>query len=111
MDDFGTGYSSLGNLRSFPFDKLKIDRSFIGDLESNPDSIAIVKAVLGLGRSLGMATCAEGVENEEQLRRLRGEGCDEAQGFYYSTPKPIEGTRELLRRGFAAPPGDLTFVD
>jgi len=111
MDDFGTGYSSLGNLRSFPFDKIKIDRAFIGDLESNPDSLAIVKAVLGLGRSLGMATCAEGVESEEQLRRLRAEGCEEAQGYYYSTPKPIQGTRELLRKGFPAPPGDVTFVD
>ena len=111
MDDFGTGYSSLGNLRSFPFDKLKIDRSFIGDVETNPDSLAIVKAVLGLGRSLGMATCAEGVESEEQVRRLRAEGCDEAQGYYYSQPKPIEGTRDLLRKGFPAPPGDLTFID
>jgi diguanylate cyclase (GGDEF)-like protein len=111
MDDFGTGYSSLGSLRSFPFDKIKIDRSFIRDLENNPDSLAIVRAVIGLGRSLGIETCAEGIETEEQLRRLRLEGCDEAQGYFYSEPKPFDEARKLLQRGFAAPPGEVTFVD
>jgi EAL domain-containing protein (putative c-di-GMP-specific phosphodiesterase class I) len=111
MDDFGTGYSSLGSLRSFPFDKIKIDRSFIGDLEHNADSAAIVRAVLGLGHSLGMVTCAEGIETEEQMRRLRAEGCDEAQGYYYSKALTIEEARKLLQRGFPAPPGELTFVD
>jgi diguanylate cyclase (GGDEF)-like protein len=96
MDDFGTGYSSLGNLRSFPFDKIKIDRSFVRDLEQNAESAAIVRAVLGLGRSLGMATCAEGVETREQLLRLRGEGCNEVQGFYFSRPQPVADVAQLL---------------
>jgi EAL domain-containing protein (putative c-di-GMP-specific phosphodiesterase class I) len=67
MDDFGTGYSSLSYLRSFPFDKIKIDRSFMRDLGRAEDSLAIIKAVIGLGQSLGMSTTAEGVETEEQL--------------------------------------------
>jgi len=96
MDDFGTGYSSLGNLRSFPFDKIKIDRSFVTDVEQNPDSAAIVRAVLGLGESLGMATCAEGVETQEQLLCLRGEGCTVVQGYYYSRPKPLAEIIQLL---------------
>jgi diguanylate cyclase (GGDEF)-like protein len=96
MDDFGTGYSSLANLRSFPFDKIKIDRSFVSDLEKNSDSAAIVKAILGLGRSLGMVTCAEGVETEEQLVCLRGEGCTLVQGYYYGKPRPICDIVEFL---------------
>ena len=88
MDDFGTGYSSLSYLRSFPFDKIKIDRSFVHDLTERADSIAIVRAVSGLGRNLGMATTAEGVETEEQLGRLRGEGCTEVQGYLFSRPLP-----------------------
>src|SRR5712672_2969999 len=75
MDDFGTGYSSLMNLRSFPFDKIKIDQSFVGDIERRPDAAAIVRAVVALGNSLGMVTCAEGVETGEQLSYLRSEGC------------------------------------
>jgi diguanylate cyclase (GGDEF)-like protein len=100
MDDFGTGYSSLGNLRSFPFDKIKIDRSFVRDLEQNAESAAIVRAVLGLGRSLGMATCAEGVETHEQLQHLRGEGCNEVQGFYFSKPQPVAAVTQLLETRF-----------
>ncbi len=96
MDDFGTGYSSLGSLRSFPFDKIKIDRSFVSDLERSPDAAAIVHAVLGLGHSLGVATCAEGVETREQLAFLRGEGCTEVQGYYYSKPKPLGEIAEML---------------
>jgi diguanylate cyclase (GGDEF)-like protein len=88
LDDFGTGYSSLGSLRSFPFDKIKIDRSFVTDLERSPNAAAIVHAVLALGRSLGMSTCAEGVESKAQLAYLRDEGCSEAQGYYYSRPRP-----------------------
>ncbi len=98
MDDFGTGYSSLGNLRSFPFDKIKIDRSFVGDLESNPDAVSIVRAVVGLGHSLGMATCAEGVETREQLAYLRSEGCSEVQGYYYSKPKPAAEIDKMIRQ-------------
>jgi diguanylate cyclase (GGDEF)-like protein len=111
MDDFGTGYSSLGNLRSFPFDKIKIDRSFVNDLEQNVDSAAIVRAVLGLGRNLGMATCAEGVETMEQLVCLRREGCTEVQGYYYSKPRPIGDIAELLQVGFAPPPADTVYLD
>jgi diguanylate cyclase (GGDEF)-like protein len=99
MDDFGTGYSSLGNLRSFPFDKIKIDRSFVSDLEQNADSAAIVHAILGLGHSLGISTCAEGVETKGQLSYLRREGCSEVQGYYYSIPKPLIEAAAMLKRG------------
>jgi predicted signal transduction protein with EAL and GGDEF domain len=98
MDDFGTGYSSLGYLQKFPFDKIKIDRSFIRDLSERPDSVAIVRAVTGLSSSLGMSTTAEGVETEEQLERLRAEGCTEVQGYLFSEPKPADQLAHLLRR-------------
>jgi diguanylate cyclase (GGDEF)-like protein len=97
MDDFGTGYSSLANLRSFPFDKFKIDRSFVMEMEQNADSAAIVRSLLGLGRSLGMATCAEGVETSGQLVCLSGAGCVEVQGYYYSKPKSVADISQLLR--------------
>jgi diguanylate cyclase (GGDEF)-like protein len=96
MDDFGTGYSSLGYLRKFPFDKIKIDRSFIADMDEKADSIAIVRAVTGLGATLGISTTAEGVETVEQLRQLRQEGCTEAQGFLISKPRPASELADLL---------------
>jgi diguanylate cyclase (GGDEF)-like protein/PAS domain S-box-containing protein len=96
MDDFGTGYSSLSYLRSFPFDKIKIDRSFVRDLEKRPDCMAIIRAVAGLGASLGISTTAEGVETREQLERLRAEGCTEAQGFLFSAPRPAADVMALL---------------
>lgn len=96
MDDFGTGYSSLGNLRSFPFDRIKIDKSFVSNLENNPESAAIVKAVVGLGKSLGMDTTAEGVETLHQLNHLKLEGCSDIQGFYYSHARPNEEVAQLL---------------
>jgi EAL domain-containing protein (putative c-di-GMP-specific phosphodiesterase class I) len=96
MDDFGTGYSSLGYLRSFPFDKIKIDRSFIQDLSMDKDSLAILRAVVGLGRSLGMITTAEGVETLSQLEVLRAEGCTEAQGYFFSRPKSAAETGDFL---------------
>ena len=99
MDDFGTGYSSLGNLRRFPFDKIKIDKSFINDLAGNPDSAAIVRSVISLGRSLGMGTIAEGVETREQLSRLRIEGCTEIQGFFFSKPRPAADVAKMLVDG------------
>jgi len=86
MDDFGTGYSSLGYLNSFPFDKIKIDKSFISDMGIKDKSGAIVKSVISLGQSLNMITTAEGVETPEQAEFLRNEGCDQLQGYYFSKP-------------------------
>ncbi|HUI97736.1 MAG TPA: EAL domain-containing protein [Xanthobacteraceae bacterium] len=99
MDDFGTGYSSLSYLRSFPFDKIKIDRSFIKEISDKGDCAAIVKAVAGLGKGLGIATTAEGVETAEQLRQVRAEGCSEVQGYFFSAPQPAEALREFFARG------------
>ena len=96
MDDFGTGYSSLSYLRSFPFDKIKIDQSFVRDLIDRPDSIAIIRAVAGLGHSFGMTTTAEGVETQEQLDQMRAEGCSEVQGYFYSKPVPASEIAQLL---------------
>ena len=98
MDDFGTGYSSLSYLRRFPFDKIKIDQSFVRDSSASQDSLAIVKAVIGLGRSLGMTTTAEGVETEAQLDMIREQGCTEVQGFLLSAPLPAGAVTELLSR-------------
>ncbi|HSU04287.1 MAG TPA: EAL domain-containing protein [Acetobacteraceae bacterium] len=92
LDDFGTGYSSLSYLRSFPFDKIKIDQSFVREIGSRPDCLAIVTAVTGLAHQLGMSTTAEGVETAEQLDELRDAGCDEVQGFYFDRPKPLSAT-------------------
>jgi diguanylate cyclase (GGDEF)-like protein len=96
MDDFGTGYSSIGYLRSFPFDKIKIDQSFIRSVADRKDSLAIIRAVVGLGSSLGVATTAEGVETQEQLDCLRFEGCTEAQGFLISRPRPAGELQSIL---------------
>ena len=96
MDDFGTGYSSLSYLRSFPFDKIKIDQSFIRDLSDQPGSAAIVRAVTGLGSSLGIRTTAEGVETEDQLARLVAEGCTEVQGYLFSPPCPAQDVTRMV---------------
>ncbi len=98
MDDFGTGYSSLSYLRSFPFDKIKIDRSFVKDLAKRSDCVAIVRAISGLGRSLNITTTAEGVETMDQLDWLRAEGCNEVQGFLFSGAKPASEVEQLLFR-------------
>ncbi|MFA5963948.1 MAG: EAL domain-containing protein [Sphingomonas sp.] len=87
LDDFGTGYSSLETLRAFPFDKIKLDRLFATELESNPQATAIIRAVLALGKSLAIPVLAEGIETEQQLAVLRREGCDEAQGFLLGYPQ------------------------
>jgi diguanylate cyclase (GGDEF)-like protein/PAS domain S-box-containing protein len=106
LDDFGTGYSSLSYLQRFDFDKLKIDRSFISGLPGNQGSVAIVRAIVGLGRSLRTRVTAEGVETFEQLMFLAEEGCDEAQGYLFSQPMPAEQALALaLTRGRAE---DLT---
>ncbi|MEO7178934.1 MAG: EAL domain-containing protein, partial [Allosphingosinicella sp.] len=89
MDDFGTGYSSLSYFRMFPFDKVKIDQSFIHDMIGNRQARAIIRSVIGLGRGLGMPVVAEGVETQEQLEALRAEGCDQVQGYWISRPGPI----------------------
>jgi diguanylate cyclase (GGDEF)-like protein len=96
MDDFGTGYSSLSYLRSFPFDKLKIDRSFVRDLNEAGESAAIVRAIASMGRSLGIATTAEGVENEQQMAQLVRDGCTELQGFFFGRPCPAADVARLL---------------
>ena len=98
MDDFGTGYSSLSYLRSFPFDKIKIDQSFIRDLTDNKDAGAIVRAMTRMSASLGMASTAEGVESMAQLSRLSAEGCTEVQGFLFSPPRPADDVPLMLRR-------------
>jgi diguanylate cyclase (GGDEF)-like protein len=98
MDDFGTGYSSLSYLRKFPFDKIKIDRSFIQDIAERADTLAIVRAVTDLAATLGMATTAEGVETVEQLAYLRAEGCTEAQGYLFSPPRPASEVPAMIAR-------------
>lgn len=90
LDDFGTGFSSLSYLRTYPFDRLKIDRCFVSDLRADDNSAsAIIRAAVDLGRSLGMATTAEGVETKDQLEKLRTLGCGEAQGYFFGAPKPV----------------------
>ena len=104
MDDFGTGYSSLSYLQSFPFDKIKIDQAFISNLSRSAQSIAIVRAVIGLGRGLQLPVVAEGVETEEQLAFLLREECDGIQGFIIGRPLPIDAYAEIVGRGSAAAP-------
>jgi len=89
MDDFGTGYSSLSYLQAFPFDKIKIDRAFIANLENNAQSAAIVRAVIGLGHGLGLPVVAEGVETQAQLAILTTLACDEYQGYLAGRPRPM----------------------
>ncbi len=101
MDDFGTGYSSLSNLQAFPFDRIKIDRSFIASLQSNRQSATIVRAVIGLGRGLGLPVIAEGVETREQLAFLTSESCAEVQGYLVGKPLPIEAYSGAVGRAAA----------
>ena len=89
IDDFGTGYSSLDTLRAFPFDKIKLDRSFMREIETSPQAMAILRAVLALGRSLGVTVIAEGIETAGQLATLKAEGCGEAQGYLLGRPAPL----------------------
>jgi EAL domain-containing protein (putative c-di-GMP-specific phosphodiesterase class I) len=96
MDDFGTGYSSLSYLRKFPFDKIKIDSSFISGLPDDNDSVAIVRAVAGLATNLNMMATAEGVETQQQLDKIRELGCVEMQGFLFSPPRPLAQLMHLI---------------
>ena len=98
MDDFGTGYSSLSYLRNFPFDKIKIDQSFVRSLSLDGRSMTIVTAIAGLGQSFGIPTVAEGVETEDQMECLIMKGCSELQGRYYSMPVPPEEIPGLIAR-------------
>jgi diguanylate cyclase (GGDEF)-like protein/PAS domain S-box-containing protein len=97
IDDFGTGYSSFKYIKSYPITRLKIDKSFIQNMDRNSSDYAIVHAIIGLCKNLELAVLAEGVETEAQMRRLRNEGCDEVQGFHFSRPLPAEVFAELLR--------------
>ena len=106
MDDFGTGYSSLSYLRNFPFNKIKVDQSFIQDISEQDESVAVIRAIISLGRSLGMATTAEGVETEQQLEQLRREGCTEVQGFLFSQPITPSEVIDLLARQEETSPAD-----
>ena len=98
IDDFGTGYSSLAYLKRYHIDKLKIDRTFVRDIETDPDDLAISQAIVQMGRTLKMTVLAEGVENEAQLKLLRAQGCHEFQGFLLSEPLAAEAAGDLLRR-------------
>jgi predicted signal transduction protein with EAL and GGDEF domain len=102
MDDFGTGYSSLSYLQSFPFDKIKIDKSFIASLRRSPQSAAIIRAVIGLGRGLDLPVAAEGVETQDQFDFLAQEACSEIQGYLIGRPQPIEDYADIT--GVPAPP-------
>ncbi|KAA0698177.1 bifunctional diguanylate cyclase/phosphodiesterase [Neorhizobium sp. P12A] len=102
MDDFGTGYSSLGYLRSFPFDKIKIDKSFVNDIIDNREAQEIMHVIILLGNALGMRVTVEGVETKSQFDRLRREGCDEIQGYFISPPKPAADVPVLLAAPLAS---------
>jgi diguanylate cyclase (GGDEF)-like protein/PAS domain S-box-containing protein len=104
MDDFGTGYSSLSYLRSFPFDKIKIDRAFVRDLDADRDAQAIVRAIVSLGKGLGVTITAEGVETQSEFSCLRTEGCDEGQGFLFSRARPNAEIINLLKAQRGAAP-------
>ena len=98
IDDFGTGYSSLSYLSNFPFDKLKIDQSFIRDITTDKAAASLATSIISMAHSLGVRVIAEGVETEAQLNFLKDYNCDEIQGYYYSKPIPAEDFTKLLKK-------------
>ena len=100
LDDFGTGYSSLNYLQRFPVNMLKIDRSFVQDVLSNPNSATITDAIIALAKSLRLTITAEGIETKEQRDYLQARGCDEGQGFYFSRPANADTIAKLLNESF-----------
>ena len=98
VDDFGTGYSSLGHLKDLPLDRLKIDRSFVKDLPGDTGAAAIARAIVQMGRSLGLQVVAEGVENDDQRAWLREQGCDAQQGFFSGQPMDAPAFEQWLRQ-------------
>jgi len=98
VDDFGTGYSSLSTLKRFPVDCIKVDRSFIRDVAHNDEDRAITNAIIAMGKTLGLAVVAEGVERAEQVEFLREHGCDQLQGFFFSRPRAAAEIPALVRK-------------
>jgi predicted signal transduction protein with EAL and GGDEF domain len=107
IDDFGTGYSSLSYLRFIPFDKIKVDHTFVADIDTDPGSVAILRAVIGLGSSFGATTTAEGVETQEQLHRLQAEGINQVQGYLIGRPMPAREIPQFMARRRGANPASL----
>ncbi|QGM99663.1 EAL domain-containing protein [Methylocystis parvus] len=103
LDDFGTGFSALSHLRAFPVDRIKIDRSFVQEIDIRRETASIIRAIVGLARELGVKTTAEGVETPAQLRKLHGFGCDEIQGYLISQPKPLSAFRQVVEGPRARP--------
>jgi EAL domain-containing protein (putative c-di-GMP-specific phosphodiesterase class I) len=104
IDDFGTGYSSLGQIKHFPIDTLKVDRSFIRNIPQDAEDKAITEAIIAMGKTLSLTVIAEGVETIEQMDFLKDHSCDEMQGYYFSKPIVPEQFAELLRNHVPSPP-------